>query len=307
MLVPPDCLVQLMQVAGGEQESDIQKLDALKLKQRDLWPPLLAHELPLTSGAPSRRRSVSAPAGRRAPQDYLQVRRREQLGMNKSRERILISLNYYLQWLAAAECHPVPRGISSSALHGGGGGAARPAQRQREHRPLGYTWENDRPLQRLPPGLAEIGAGGGDAGRIAGRGLPRAPNRRALDAQAYYESTRRRGRGKVIPLTFSGAGTGRAVGTCTTRTPPAGKVASSARNKKQNFALEHLASAEAAAAAAAREEVLGGGEPSGSGGGGAAAGGGDRGGGGGGREAVAALSRVASGSERSRSAAGGRG
>jgi hypothetical protein len=108
-LLSGDCLVRLWRAAAGEALQDARR-------------PAADSAAPGAQGAQgARARGASAPPSAR-----------ERAGR--------------LALLRAEECHPVPRGVSSSALRGGSGGAPPP-----------YRPDNDRPLGRARPPNASAG------------------------------------------------------------------------------------------------------------------------------------------------------
>jgi hypothetical protein len=122
-LVPPVCLTQLLQVVAGETFESIKRMHHQHVTAHVTAPLNFpsTHAPPLETRASQRARSL--PPGRRIHSDYL-------------------------HWLSAEDCHPVPSGVSSSGLCGGGSGAARPSSWRGESRPHGYKWSNDAPLER---------------------------------------------------------------------------------------------------------------------------------------------------------------
>ncbi len=116
-LVPPVCLTQLLQVVAGETVESIKRMHHQHVTAPLNFPSTHAPSLE------TRARARSLPPGRRIHSDYL-------------------------HWLSAEDCHPVPSGVSSSGLCGGGSGAARPSSWRGESRSHGYTWSNDAPLER---------------------------------------------------------------------------------------------------------------------------------------------------------------
>ena len=130
-LVPPACLVELMRVAGGETEDALGDFVTQQADDEHCGKFLQRASGQEEGGrgeerGPRRSRAKSAPPPR---------------GLRK--------YWHYLEHFDAADCHPVPAGVSSSGLRGGSGGAPRPALWRGEPRPYGYVCKNDVPNQGL--------------------------------------------------------------------------------------------------------------------------------------------------------------